>query len=191
MTMRRIIGPVLAAAITLVWLAAALPVAACTCAGFRGFDQVANGEHLVVSGLAESRAGDALTIAVDRWFWGPDPGPHLVVTDQPDDMCALGPSAPVGERWLWVAWIGDVRPVVNSCQPSWSLADAEGQAALAQATARFGGIPMPRGAMPIPETAGSGATLWFVLGGFGAAAIVLFVGAVAISGRRGRDEDRP
>jgi hypothetical protein len=183
----RIMRAVLAASVTLVWLAFAVPAAACSCVGFTSFDEVADAQHIVVAGTAEARIGDTLTIAVERWLWGPQPVQRLVVTEPSEqDMCAMGPNAPLGHRWLWVAWIGDVRPVVNQCQPSWSLADPEGATRLTQAIARFGGIEIPAPGAPVPESPDSGASLWFLVGGVGVVAIVLFGGAVVLSARRGR-----
>lgn len=188
MALARALRFALAASAILVWVGLATPVAACSCVAFTGFDAVADSEHLVVAGVAERRLEGALTIAVDHWLWGPAPVARLVVSEPSEqDMCSMGPNARLGDRWLWVAWIGDARPVINQCQPSWSLSDADGQAQLGQAIARFGGVRIPAVPPGTPDPPPSGdATLWLVLSGAGLLGLGVFGLAVAFGARQGR-----
>ena len=179
--------------LVLPWLALALPVAACSCVAFEGFDAIADAEHVVVAGRVVARQGDVTTIQVDRWFWGSGGGPVLTVREaSPEtDMCALGPGAPPGEPWLWVAWAPpNERPVVNSCQPSWSLQDPEGAQRLREAIAVFGGTPVSPepspGSSPSPPSGIDGATV--AAAAVSVLAGVAVLGSATLVGRRRRTD---
>lgn len=134
----------MAALLLLPWLTLARPVAACSCVEFPGFAAVADDEHLVVAGHVVARDSGRATIQVDRWLWGPGRPPLVTVqeADPQADMCALGPLAPLGKPWLWVAFVApDAVPVINACQPSWSLTEREGEKRMIEALAAFGAVP--------------------------------------------------
>jgi len=188
----------LVALLALPWLAMPVPIAACSCAEFPGFAAVADPEHIVVAGRVVARRGDRTAIQVDRWLWGPGGRSLLEVREaSPEtDMCALGPVAPIGAPWLWVAWAPpNELPSVNACLPSWSLADPEGTAQLDQALAAFGsGTPLGSRtplatSPPTPDDGGRGDPLVASAAALALAAGVAVLGGAAVVARRRKGAD--
>ena len=172
------------------WVAAPRDVFACRCAPLDGFERFADAGHIVVTGTTLERAGERVTIGVERWFWGGVPQAILVV-QQPDDRCAPVPGPRIGSRWLWVATIPDAGvPVIGGCLGSQPLDAPDGRRALALVERAFdGGVAIDAPIAP-EQPAATPAGIDPVLIGSGIAAALgglAIFGSVAAFARRRAD----
>jgi hypothetical protein len=179
-------------ATTGLWLTAAAPTFACSCAmpgPMAEFDTANNAVFSGTAGLLDARG---VPVRVETWFAGPNPAPlvYLAATSFGDGAsCGINPPL-AGSRWIWVAWVpeGGGDPSTGLCSPHAAIGSAEGDAMLRDAIATFGGVAPPGASTDPPEAtpppqvpADAGGLI--LAGTLGLGAIVL-VGAGLLARRR-------
>jgi len=144
---------------TAVWLLAAGPTVACSCAMPGSLREYATPDNAIFSGMAGPQDARGVPVEVDTWFVGTGAAPVVYLgASSFGDGASCGTSAPpAGTAWIWVAWLGDGSgdPVASLCSPHAQIGTPEGNAMLAEATTTFGGTPFaeatdPPGAAPSP-----------------------------------------
>jgi hypothetical protein len=147
------------------------PVLACSCEPWRPLSAYANDPaHAIFSGrVAAGPSGHvdaagadatAYDFAVERWFWGPDPAPVVLVASIGELGCGLELAG--GEHLIMVAWRHEQGAWMPSICTPWADADSpDGVRMLADAAATFGSGLEPD---PPPERAPVAPEPFFLLG---------------------------
>ncbi len=176
------------------WLAAAGPVAACSCAQPGPLATYASAEHAIFAGTAGPSDARGVPVRVETWFSGPGAAPivYLAATSFGDGASCGATKPPVGTSWVWVAYlVPDSDPVTGLCSPHAQLGTPEGAALLADAVTTFRGAPPPgETETSAPESATppivpADAAVPILIGTVGIA-LAVFVGVVAVARRRAR-----
>ena len=177
---------------TAVWLMAAGPTVACSCAMPGSMKEYATPDNAIFSGTAGLKDGRGVPVEVATWFSGKGAAPvvYLAASSFGDGAaCGTTPPTP-GTRWIWVTWLGEGGdPVTGLCSPAGQLGTTEGDAMLADAVRTFGGTPIAEATGP-PEPAPSpvvpeGSEPAIVIGTIGLG-VAIFAGAVLLARRRSR-----
>ena len=141
---------------TAVWLLAAGPTVACSCAMPGSIKEYATADNAIFSGTAGPQDARGVPVQVDTWFTGTGAAPIVYLgASSFGDGASCGTSAPPpGTAWIWVTWIGEAGgdPIAGLCSPHAQVGTPEGNALLAEAEAAFGGTPFA-GATDPPEAA--------------------------------------
>jgi hypothetical protein len=178
---------------TAVWLLAAGPTVACSCAMSGPMQEYATPDNAIFSGTAGILEARGVPVEVYTWFAGKGAAPvvYLAASSFGDGAaCGTTPPTP-GTRWIWVTWLDGGRgdPITGLCSPQGQLGTTEGDAMLADATRVFGGTPFAEATDP-PEPAPSplvpeGSEPAIVAGTIGLG-LAIFAGAVLLARRRSR-----
>jgi len=143
---------------TAIWLLAAGPTVACSCAMPGSLREFATPDNAIFSGMAGPQDARGVPVEVDTWFVGTGAAPLVYLAASSfGDGASCGTSAPpAGTAWIWVTWLGEGRgdPVAGLCSPHARLGTPEGNAMLAEATTTFGGTSFAEATGP-PEAAPS------------------------------------
>ena len=124
-----------------VYLAAALPVAACDCMAYEGMAAYAGSpDWAVFSGTVQNPEPDGTPIVVTRWFQGDGAAGIVKVDGQwgPGGASCEAPQPPAGTEWIFVANRFEGQTVVNLCTPHAAIGTHSGAAMRADAIATFG-----------------------------------------------------
>ena len=178
---------------TAVWLLAAGPTFACSCAMPGPMQEYATADNAIFSGTAGLKDARGVPVEVETWFAGSGAAPIVYLAASSfGDGSSCGTNAPTpGTRWIWVTWLGEGQgdPVTGLCSPHGQLGTPEGDAMLADAARTFGGTPFavatdppePAPAPLVPE----GSEPAIVVGTIGLG-LAIFGGAVLLARRRSR-----
>jgi hypothetical protein len=136
-------------------LAAARPVAACTCAMPGAMKDYATPANAIFTGTAGALQARGVPVQVDRWFWGKGASSIVwLAASSFGDSAACGTIPPKpGSAWLWIAWPAERGDFgIGLCSPNGDLATPEGRAMLEEATAVFPAV-VPDPSDPTAEPA--------------------------------------
>ena len=140
-----------------IWLLAAAPAFACSCAMSGSMTDYAGAENAVFAGVAGPLDARGVPVRVTTWYHGSNEAPLVYLAKASfGDGAACGTTAPPnGTSWIWVAYLsaegGDYG--TGLCSPAAQLGTPEGNAMVADAAATFGGAPPPGVATGPPEAA--------------------------------------
>jgi hypothetical protein len=139
------------------WLTAAGPAFACSCAMPGGMSDFTGADSAVFSGVAGPLDARGVPVRVTTWYHGAGAAPLVYLAKGSfANESSCGTSAPPnGSSWIWVAYVS---PDINDfgtglCSPSAMLDTPEGKAMVADAAATFGGAPPPGADTGPPEAA--------------------------------------
>ena len=177
---------------TAVWLMAAGPTVACSCAMPGPMQEYATPDNAIFSGTAGIKDARGVPVEVATWYSGRGAAPVVYLAASSfGDGSSCGTTAPTpGTSWIWVTWLGDGGdPVTGLCSPAAQLGTPEGDAMVAEATRTFGGTPYaqatdPPGPAPSPLVP-EGSEPAIVVGTIGLG-LAIFAGAVLLARRRSR-----
>lgn len=177
---------------TAVWLMAAGPTVACSCAMPGPMDTYATADYAIFSGTAGPQDARGVPVRVATWFSGEGAAPLVYLgASSFGDSAACGTNAPPpGTAWVWVAYHAE-EGVLGSglCSPHGQLGTPEGDALLAEATRVYGGVVLsdpsePTDPAPSPPVPADLAPV--ILAGTIGLALVIFVGVALVARRRPR-----
>lgn len=152
--------------VLVVYLAMALPVAACSCMMAEPMAAyVGSPERVIFSGTVQTPEANGTPVVVTRWFQGEGAAGIVHVQGewgQGGASCET-PLPPAGTEWIFVASRFEGELAVNLCTPHAAVASDAGTAMLADAVATFGdgggappGESPPAAAPGEPAVAGAG-----------------------------------
>jgi hypothetical protein len=178
---------------TALWLAAATPTVACSCAMLDTLAEYATPESAIFSGTAGRQDGRGVPVVVDTWFQGNGAAPLVYLAASSfGDGSSCGVSAPPpGTSWIWVTYLsaGGGDPATGLCSPSGQLGTPEGNALLAEATRTFRGTRLAEPTEPpqavAPPLVPRGSEPVIVVGTIGLGLSIL-AGAIFLARRRSR-----
>ncbi len=179
------------------WLTAAGPTFACSCAQPGPIGTYKTADNAIFAGTTGPSDARGVPVRVAQWFWGAGAAPIVYLSASSfGDGASCGTNVPAaGTDWIWVTWLpeGGGDPSTGLCNPQAQLGTPEGDALLADATAAFGGVAPPGTTetdppenTPVTPPAASpdaaGPILIATLG----LGIVVLLGAVLLARRRSR-----
>jgi hypothetical protein len=173
-------------------LAGPLPARACSCVmPMPSLEEAASQPGaIVVAGVIGPQQPDRTPVQVDTWFSGPAPQELVWMSFGSQMATSCDPSVSVGERRLLVLTRQDEQLFAyNPCVQAGVIGTPEGDAALEQAQALFGGQPIatptPTPPPRIGDTPGMDAARLYVVGAVGIG-VLLLVGVVLFATLRRR-----
>lgn len=138
-----------------VWLAAAGPTVACSCAMPGSLAEYDTPTNAIFSGSAGPLDARGVPVRVEMWYSGTGAAPIVYLARQSfGDGAACGINPPIaGTRSIWVTWVpeGGGDPTTGLCSPHADIGTPDGDAMVKEATALFGGTAPPGTSTDPPE----------------------------------------
>ena len=140
------------------WLTAAGPTFACSCAQAQPMAAYATADNAVFTGTTGPADARGVPVRVSTWFSGPGSAPIVYLSASSfgsEAACGIQ-EPPAGTEWIWVTYVpegGGGDPTTGLCSPHALLSTPEGDALLNDAIATFGGAIPPGGTATDPPGA--------------------------------------